>query len=102
MSLVWTKYYRNQEVVRCHSVQVMMQTMNIANRIGTGAFGKERRAAGSAQNPRKGKRTEMMALSVAVAESCKTFRAAPDVGRVSLSGLGLPIRIEREVRGLNF
>lgn len=43
-------------------------------RIGTGALGKVRRAAFSAQNPHKGERAEMMASTVAVVESRKAFR----------------------------
>lgn len=54
--------------------------MYIAKRIGIGAFGKVRRAAGYAQNPQKGERAEMMASTVAVVESGKAFRVATDVG----------------------
>lgn len=60
--------------------------VHTSNRIGTGAFGKVRRAAGSAQNPQKAERAEMMASTVAVVESGKAFRAAADGGRVSWSG----------------
>lgn len=67
-------------------VDRLSHMMYTANRIGTGAFGKVRRAAGSAQNPQKAERAEMMASTVAVVESGKAFRAAADGGRVSWSG----------------
>ena len=54
-------------------------------RIGTGVFGKMRRAARSAQNPRKGERAEMTASTGAVVKSRKAFRAPTDIGRLSWS-----------------
>ena len=57
----------------------------IANRIGTGAFGKVRRVVGSAQNLRKGECAETMSSTVAAVESGKAFSGAASVGRVSWS-----------------